>query len=157
MTSSVTSNTRRGAAEIRWRDVPDRLRQRGLRWTRQRRAIVDALAGARGHVTAAELVERCRAEDPSTTRSTVYRTLDVLEELGLVRHAHGADGREEFHVEPAADHGHLYCSSCGGRWEIADEPAEAVLAAFASVDGFQVDLSHMTVVGLCGTCANRPA
>src|SRR5574338_203128 len=142
MPSSLTSSSRRAPAEMRWRDVPERLRQRGLRWTRQRRAIIAALASSRGHVTAAEMVERCRAEDPSTTRSTVYRTLDVLEELGLVRHAHGADGREEFHVEPAAEHGHLYCSSCGGRWEIADEPAEAVLAAFASVDGFQVDLSH---------------
>src|SRR3972149_3535742 len=45
-----------------------------------------------GHVTGAELVERCRAVDPATTPSTVYRTLDVLEELGIVRHAHGADG-----------------------------------------------------------------
>ena len=140
---------------MRWRDVPDRLRQRGLRWTRQRRAIVDALASARGHVTAAELVERCRAEDPTTTRSTVYRTLDVLEALGLVRHAHGAGGREEFHVQPAGEHGHLYCSSCGRGWEVADGQAQRVVEAFASVDGFQVDLPHMTVVGLCRDCASR--
>ena len=84
----------------RWRDVPDRFRRRGLRWTQQRRAVVDALARASGHVTAAELVERCRADDPTTTPSTVYRTLDVLEELGLVRHGHDVDGREEFHVAP---------------------------------------------------------
>lgn len=111
------------------------------------------LANASGHVTATELIERCRADDPSTTPSTVYRTLDVLEELGLVRHAHGADGREEFHVQPSAEHGHLYCSVCGGRWEVADSQAQAVLRAFASTDGFAVDLSHMTVVGICRSCA----
>ena len=55
-----------------------------------------------GHVTGAELVERCRRRDPATTPSTVYRTLDVLEELGIVRHGHGPDGREEYHVLPEA-------------------------------------------------------
>ena len=137
----------------RWRDVPDRFRRRGLRWTQQRRAVVDALARASGHVTAAELVERCRADDPTTTPSTVYRTLDVLEELGLVRHGHGVDGREEFHVAPVAEHGHLYCSVCGGRWEVAADQARGVLEAFASVDGFRADLSHMTIVGTCRSCA----
>jgi Fur family ferric uptake transcriptional regulator len=141
------------SAPGRWHDVPDRFRRRGLRWTRQRRAVVDALAGASGHVTAAELVERCRADDPTTTPSTVYRTLDVLEELGLVRHGHGVDGREEFHVAPVAEHGHLSCSVCGGRWEIAEDQARGVLEAFASVDGFRVDLSHMTIVGVCRSCA----
>lgn len=124
-----------------------------MRWTSQRRSVVSALSDASGHVTAAELIERCRRQDPTTTPSTVYRTLDVLEQLGLVRHGHAADGREEFHVQPAVEHGHLYCSACGGRWEIAEGQAEAVIGALASVDGFRVDLSHMTVVGLCGTCA----
>ena len=68
-----------------WSSVGDRLRRRGLRWTPQRRTVIEVLAGADGHVTGAELVERCRARDPSTIPSTVYRTLDVLEELGLAR------------------------------------------------------------------------
>jgi Fur family transcriptional regulator, ferric uptake regulator len=150
----MSTSARRATAPsvVRWSDVPDHLRHRGLRWTRQRRAIVDALATASGHVSAAELVERCRADDPSTTPSTVYRTLDVLEELGLVRHGHGLDGREEFHVRPGGEHGHLYCSTCGGRWEIADAHAREVVDAFASADGFAVDLSHMTVVGTCRSC-----
>ena len=100
-----------------WSGVPDRLRARGLRWTPQRRVLVDVLSKTDGHVTGAELVERCRAVDAETIPSTVYRTLDVLEELGMMRHSHGADGREEFHVQPAVEHGHLYCRRCGGAWE----------------------------------------
>ena len=90
-----------------WAEIPARLRAKGLRWTPQRRTLLAVLAATRGHATGAELVERCRAMDPATIPSTVYRTLDVLEELGVVRHAHGISGREEFHVLPDADHGHF--------------------------------------------------
>ena len=102
------------------------LRARGLRWTPQRRTLIEVLSQTDGHVTGAELVERCRAVDPTTTPSTVYRTLDVLEELGLLSHSHGADGREEFHVRPVAAHGHLHCIGCGTTWEIG--PDEAAIA-----------------------------
>ena len=135
-----------------WSAVRERLHARGLRWTPQRRTLIDVLAGADGHVTGAELVERCRAVDPSTTPSTVYRTLDVLEELGLVRHGHGADGREEFHVLPDAEHGHLHCRGCGATLEIDADEAAAFVAALEARHGFAIDLSHITVVGRCADC-----
>jgi Fur family ferric uptake transcriptional regulator len=136
-----------------WSSVPQRFRARGLRWTPQRRTVVEVLARTRGHVTGAELVERCRAVEPATIPSTVYRTLDVLEELGLVRHGHGADGREEYHVGPESEHGHLYCSGCGGRWEVSPAEAGALVAAIRQTSGFEVDLSHVTIVGRCRACA----
>ena len=83
-----------------WSRIRDDLRSRGLRWTPQRRLILDVLEATNGHITGSELVERCRERDPDTTPSTVYRTLDVLEELGYIRHSHSAAGREEFHVLP---------------------------------------------------------
>jgi Fur family ferric uptake transcriptional regulator len=129
-----------------------------MRWTPQRRTVVEVLAATQGHLTAAELVERCRSVDPSTIPSTVYRTLDVLEELGLVRHGHGADGREEFHVGEEAPHGHRYCEGCGQTWEIGSAEARALVRAFHEADGFEVDISHITVVGRCRDCADpRPA
>ena len=104
-------------------------------------------------MTGSALVERSRALDPTTTPSTVYRTLDVLEELGLVRHSHGANGREEFHVLPTAEHGHLTCASCGRTWEIEAAEAGAVLAALERRRGFSVDLSHLSIVGRCEACS----
>ena len=136
-----------------WADARARLHARGLRWTPQRRVVVDVLSRTDGHVTGAELVERCRALDPATTPSTVYRTLDVLEELGLVRHAHGADGREEFHVLPEADHGHLHCLGCHETWEIIGDEAASLVAAMRDDRGFTVDLSHLSIAGLCRDCA----
>jgi Fur family transcriptional regulator, ferric uptake regulator len=137
-----------------WEAVRQRLRDRGLRWTPQRRTLVEVLARTDGHVTGAELVERCRAVDPSTIPSTVYRTLDVLEELGLVRHGHGADGREEFHVLPDAEHGHLHCSACGETWELRAAEAGSLVRALRAARGFKVDLSHVTIVGRCADCGD---
>jgi Fur family ferric uptake transcriptional regulator len=136
----------------RWAAVPSELRARGLRWTDQRRVLLQVLAGVDGHVTAAELVEGCRAIDPATTPSTVYRTLDVLEELGIVSHSHGPGGRQEFDVNPHADHGHLLCSSCGRTWELAPPEVQPLVARLQATRGFAVDLAHLTVEGRCPTC-----
>jgi Fur family transcriptional regulator, ferric uptake regulator len=145
-------------AQAGWDSVRDRLRARGLRWTPQRLALVDVLSRTDGHVTGSELVERCRAIDPATIPSTVYRTLDVLEDLGLVRHGHGADGREEFHVLPAVEHGHLHCDRCGKTREIEAADAAPLVRALRTRHGFEVDLSHVTIVGRCAACARvRPA
>ena len=138
-----------------WTDVRKRLRERGLRWTPQRRLLIDVMAETDGHITAAELVERCRAADPETTPSTVYRSLDVLEELGLIRHCHGVAGREEFHVLPQTEHGHLFCEACGQAWDIESEEAAALTRALRRERGFQVDLSHLSVVGRCAECATE--
>ncbi len=145
--------TRAASGVAPWADVRERLHARGLRWTPQRRVLIEVLSRSDGHVTGAELVERCRAVDPATTPSTVYRTLDVLEDLGIVRHAHGADGREEFHVLPEADHGHLHCLGCRETWEIGEREAAALVAALRAERGFTVELSHLSISGLCRGCA----
>jgi Fur family transcriptional regulator, ferric uptake regulator len=135
-----------------WDDVADELRRRGLRWTARRRVVLEVLAEASGHVTGAEIVERCRRRDPATVPSTVYRTLDVLEELGMVRHGHGADGREEYHVRPVEEHGHLHCEECGGRWDLGSAEVAEFVAHVERHRGFRVDLSHVTLVGRCVDC-----
>lgn len=137
-----------------WNTIAHRLRAQGLRWTPQRRTVIEVLAETDGHVMAAELVERCRARDPRTIPSTVYRTLDVLESLGLIRHGHRADGREEFHVLPTGEHGHLHCRSCGATWELGPERAAAMARALRRGDGFEVDVGHVTLVGRCAACAS---
>jgi Fur family transcriptional regulator, ferric uptake regulator len=132
--------------------VPAELRARGQRWTPQRQAVVQALARVEGHITGAELIEQLRRDDPEIVPSTVYRTLAALEEIGLVRHGHGASGREEFHVGADEEHGHLHCASCGGQWEIGPDETDAISALFAPL-GFALDRSHVTIVGRCAECA----
>jgi Fur family ferric uptake transcriptional regulator len=137
---------------VAWSTVRDRLRERGLRWTPQRRTLIEVLSQTDGHVTGSELVDRCRDVDPATIPSTVYRTLDVLEELGLVSHSHAADGREEFHVMPADVHGHLHCVGCGETWEIDAGEAASLVATVADARRFRVDLTHLSISGRCEGC-----
>ena len=100
----------------RWLTIADEFRARGLRWTPQRRALLAVLADREGHVTGAELIERCRQRDPDD------HPLDGVPDArrrwrssGSVRHGHGPDGREEYHVLPGRQvHGHLHCHACGG-------------------------------------------
>jgi Fur family ferric uptake transcriptional regulator len=151
--SDQGSRERPGAgARSPWTAVPGQLRDRGLRWTPQRRVLIEVLSQSNGHVTGAELVERCRTLDPTTIPSTVYRTLDVLEDLGIVRHAHGVDGREEYHVLPGAEHGHLHCTGCRRTWEIDAAEATALVKVLCDQRGFEVDLSHLSIAGLCAAC-----
>ncbi len=154
MTARPTRSTtvpRAGQAD--WDRLPDRLRASGLRWTRQRATLLAVLADADGHVTGSQLVERCRRLEPETTPSTVYRTLDVLETLGVVSHSHGIEGREEFHVRPGFDHGHLICADCGIESELPFDDAAPFAEALRRKRGFEVQLGHLTVVGRCAGCS----
>jgi Fur family ferric uptake transcriptional regulator len=157
MLSPMPAETHLHAPEVTWDEVRERLHERGLRWTPQRRLLVDVLSGTDGHITGAELVERCREQDPEVTPSTVYRTLDVLEDIGLIRHAHGLDGREEFHIRPAREHGHLHCSVCHQAWEIGAEEVAELAADLERNRGFRMDLGHLSVVGICRDCREESA
>jgi Fur family ferric uptake transcriptional regulator len=141
----------------RWHEIRDKLRDRGLRWTPQRRLILEVLEATRGHVTGSELVERCRDRDPDTTPSTVYRTLDVLEELGYLRHSHSAAGREEFHVLPGAEHAHLQCRDCGRTWELDAAEVASIARPLQRRHGFRTDVGHLTISGVCAECAGAGA
>lgn len=143
-----------GAGRTDWDLVPDRLRARGLRWTPQRATLLAVLARSVGHVTGSQLIERCREVDPATTPSTVYRTLDVLEALDVISHSHGIDGREEFHVRPALDHGHLICSSCGREEELPARDAGPLLDALRRERGFEAQIDHLSIMGRCRECAS---
>lgn len=133
----------------------DALHERGQRMTPQRRLVLEVLDEARGHVTGKELLDLCRERDPDTNPSTVYRTLDVLEDLGYVSHSHSAQGREEYHVLPDAPHAHLQCRTCGRTWELDAADAASVAAPIKKRFGFEPDIGHLTIVGRCRDCAAK--
>jgi Fur family ferric uptake transcriptional regulator len=137
---------------LAWDVVHEELRSRGLRGTPQRRLILDVLASTAGHVTGAQVLERCQARDPDTQPSTVYRTLDVLEELGYLDHCHGPDGREEFHVLPAREHAHLRCEKCGRTWEMDAATSARFADDLERAQGFRMHVGHLVVAGVCAEC-----
>ena len=100
-------------------ELLDRLREQGGRITTARRLVVSTLLGATGHVTAEELAAAIQAQHPEVHLSTVYRTLDSLEKLGIVEHTHVGHGPAVYHV--GVTHQHLVCEECGA---VIDVPTD---------------------------------
>jgi Fur family transcriptional regulator, ferric uptake regulator len=156
LASSLAASSSHAPA-LPWDRIPDELRRRGLRWTSQRATLLSVLRATDGHVTGSQLVDRCREVEPATTPSTVYRTLDVLEKLGVISHSHGLDGHEEFHVRPVEAHGHLICAACGSDEELTAADATPFLDGLQRDRGFVAALDHLTVVGRCRRCREESA
>jgi Fur family ferric uptake transcriptional regulator len=131
-----------------------RVRQSGRRVTLQRRLILESLAGAEGPNAPEEIIQRVRAREPTINRSTIYRNLWALEEMGFVRHVHDGTGAERYHLSEAPPHLHLYCHRCGHLSEVDDVAlAEATVAKLRDGYGFAADLTHFPIAGVCAHCA----
>ncbi len=127
-------------------DLAARLRGRGLRVTPQRLSVLGAVRDL-GHATPEQIADAL----PEVDVTTVYRTLELLEELSLVKHAHLGHGAASY--RPADDdHIHVVCHSCSA---VIDAPADLVDALadrLRAERGFTIDRSHFTVFGLCANC-----
>ena len=134
--------------------VLDLLRSRGLRMTPQRRAIVTEVMASNGHISPASLAERVRARVPGVDPSTVYRTLDLLEEVGVLSHTHLENGAE-YHRLADSRHVHLVCSSCGSEDSLSLAEADRLRDLVARHHSFAPDLTHFAISGLCRRCQGR--
>lgn len=128
------------------------LKAAGLRMTPQRQMIVEAIAAAEGHVSAEDVHARVSARFPQVNLSTVYRTLDLLQDLGLVRHTHFDDGIALYHRADEAHHQHLVCRRCGAEQELAVDELRPLAEALRRRYRFEPDLAHFAIVGLCARC-----
>src|SRR5205807_929821 len=131
--------------------VLDLLRSRGLRMTPQRRAIVAEIMAARGHISPTVVSKRVRQRVPGVNPSTVYRTLGLLEELGVLSHAHLETG-PEYHRRSESQHVHLSCSRCGSQDALSLGEADRLKQLVATHHGFRPDLTHFAISGLCAKC-----
>ena len=129
------------------------LRSRGYRLTPQRQLVLQAVTDL-GHATPEAISESVREVATGLSLSTVYRTLDLLEELGLVTHAHLGHGAPTYHVATDADHVHLVCRTCGAVTEVAPDVVAGVVERLAAERGFQVDVGHFAIYGQCEGCAS---
>lgn len=127
------------------------LRSKGERITPARRAVIEILLRAEGHLTADELVNRVHDTVPGVHRATIYRTMDVLQRAGAVEHTHLGHGGAVYHL--AADrHAHLVCDNCGAVAQASPALlAEAEHRARAE-HGFVIRAHHFALVGLCHAC-----
>ncbi|GAA3848211.1 hypothetical protein GCM10022227_00970 [Streptomyces sedi] len=133
-------------------DWQDDLRSRGYRLTPQRQLVLEAVDKL-DHSTPEDILAEVRRTAGGVNISTVYRTLELLEELGLVSHAHIGHGAPTYHLAERHDHLHLMCRDCERVIEAELELAEPFADALRERFGFETDLRHFAIFGRCGRCA----
>ncbi|MEP7055353.1 MAG: Fur family transcriptional regulator [Actinomycetota bacterium] len=127
------------------------LRASGYRLTPQRQLVLEAVSEL-GHATPDEILTAVRTTAHGVNISTVYRTLELLETLGLVRHTHLGHGAPTYHAAVEDAHVHLVCRTCGDISEVVPEVVGNLVERLAAQEGFAADVGHLAIFGLCREC-----
>lgn len=128
------------------------LQEKGYRLTPQRLMVVDALHSVDQHISAEEIFAQVRARYPYANISTVYRTLELLKELGLVTEIALGDGRVRYHPAEKGHHHHLVCQKCGSIIDLPELVLLPLKEALSRDYQFKADLKHLAIFGLCAKC-----
>ncbi|WP_433800641.1 Fur family transcriptional regulator [Actinomycetospora sp. CA-084318] len=126
------------------------LHRRGLRMTPQRQLVLDAVSEL-GHATPEAICTKVQEIAPAVNITTVYRTLDLLEQLGIVRHTHLGHGAPTY-ATGEHEHVHLVCHRCGTVDEVDAELLDDLAEVLATRTGFALDATHVALSGLCSRC-----
>jgi Fur family transcriptional regulator, ferric uptake regulator len=131
------------------------LRSEGLRITKARRAVCAVIAERHDeHLTASSILTAVSTTARAgADQSTVYRTLDALEQAGLLVHSHLGHGPAVYHLAGEAAHQHVVCRRCGATASVPTAGIADWLEELQKATGFVVDPTHFAVTGLCAACA----
>lgn len=128
------------------------LQSKGYRITPQRIMVVDALHSARNHISAEEIFELVRAKYPYANISTIYRTLELLTELGLAAEIKLGDGVTRYHARENSRHHHLVCTVCGKIIDLPEQELAPLKDVVEKNHKFKADINHLAIFGLCSEC-----
>ncbi len=130
------------------------LKSKGLKLTPQRRLILDIIHDTHSHLTAEKILDYVQSRAPGVNKSTVYRTLELLEELGCVFKSE-IDNKFIYHHAEEGHHHHLVCRSCGRSIECNEDLFQPIDSTIHDKYGFKADLRHMVISGLCRNCQTK--
>lgn len=129
------------------------LRGRGLRVSAARRLVLEALLAADGPMSAEQIAEGIGGRVPSSDIGSVYRNLQALEEIGVVRHVHLGHGPGLHTLAVTGEREYLTCERCADYRAVAPEELDAVRDLIQRQFGYRASFIHFPIVGLCDGCA----
>ena len=138
-------------------EAVEALRARGFRLTPQRVLVISAVAEGGQHMGVDEVFQRVRAEYPYIDVATVYRTLHLLKEIGMVTEVAIGDRLHYELTDPNGHHHHMVCRACHGAFNLSPRYLEEFRRVLNQEFGFEPDLEHFAVSGLCSQCRSKPA
>jgi len=128
------------------------LRELGYRLTPQRKLIFSTIHHSEGHISADEIYSQVHAKYPNVNISTIYRTLELLKELGLVTETDLGGGRLRYHSADKGHHHHLICQKCGRVSEMDESLLLPLRNLVFDKYNFRADLNHLAIFGQCSRC-----
>jgi Fur family transcriptional regulator, ferric uptake regulator len=141
-----------GSREVAVNALLDSIGEHGYRVTMSRRAALHALIVSERALTADAIWKQAQQYHPSLGRATVYRTLEILEALGLVQRLHDRRGCHLYILNFEASQSIFVCETCGGFAYIPVEPLEDLLCSIASRNDFHLMKYVLQLSGICATC-----
>jgi len=130
------------------------LRARGLRLSSARRLVLEALFAEQGPISAEQIADGLDGRLPPSDLASVYRNLERLEELGLVRHVHLGHRAGLYALAGASDREYLTCEGCGAHRAVDPAVLDPARAALESATGWSARFTHFPIVGLCPDCSS---
>ena len=138
------------------KEIAAALKRRGYKLTHQRRAIIDVLSGSGEHLTPADIHNRLKKEHPEIGLVTVYRTLELLQESGLLCEVHIGDSCRSYLNKKADEHHHhLVCSSCGKVVDFTGCELDELQKRLSVETGFKIEKHLLEFMGCCSKCLAR--
>jgi len=138
------------------RELEAYMSKRGLRSTEQRRLIIDVFFDHAEHITIDQLLERVRAIDSRVGYATVYRTMKMLVDGGIVSERRFGDGHTRYELaDEEAHHDHLICLECGSITEFEEPMIEQLQEAIAERYAFELRRHKHELYGICANCRKR--
>lgn len=145
----------KGASAITRPSLMKALAAKGVRITAQRRLLVGIIQESPRHLDAASLLETARKQDRDIDRATVYRTIALLEDRGLIDELdlmHIEGEKHYYEAKTSRDHCHMACFRCGAIMEYASSSFEKLKSEMAQQSGFQIRMVRLEVGGFCKRC-----
>lgn len=133
-------------------ELGNALQQEGFRLTQARQHILAALVSSQGHITADDLYEVVHRDQPGIGRMSVYRTLELLSELGLIRAVYQGTGAAHYILLDNGHHHHLVCSNCGTTIEFDDCAVKKVEKSISRNYNFEIQGHLLEFIGRCSDC-----
>lgn len=129
----------------------DRLREQGFRITPQRQLVLESV-NTLTHATPEEILTHVQLTASGVNLTTIYRTLEVLESVGLITHTHIGHGAPVYHSKSESEHLHLVCDDCAQVISVPAAVAHEFAADLSETYGFEARMTHMAVTGRCQDC-----
>lgn len=133
------------------------MRERGLRVSAARRLVLEALLGSDRPLSAEEIADGLGGRVPSSDLSSVYRNLQTLEDIGVVRHVHLGHGPGLHALAVSGEREYLTCEHCAAHRAVTPEELDGVRELIERQFGYRANFTHFPIVGICPRCAGPRA